>query len=524
MKKILLTITAAVITGNVSLGHTVQQTLNENNIDAIIQDNGLFFNDEATFTPGYEVHAGSGNHCIYTASFWFAGLDVNGGLKLAAPMYNANGPDLWPYTVTRQDPSEGNSTPGIHDYFGQTIWTVTQAQIDTHIVNYQNANYTMPHNIEFWPAHGDSTIGSNMGMLPYLAPFVDVNNNGVYEPEQGEYPCIKGDRAVYLIMTDAAGIHGSGGETVGMEQHYMFYQYSTVSGLEDVTFVDVEVVNMGTQTLYDTRAGFFMDTDIGDYNDDYIGTDVARNMVYSYNSGADTEYGNAAPAIGMVFLSDGLDFSYGFSKSVANPQTAGEMYQVMSGNFPNGQDQMDDLGSPTDYSYTGDPNLVGSWSEFQVPNPPGDRRIVGTSDVGTFVPHFTIGAASRLQLSYAIVPGLGGTSEESVIEFQSNAEFVQLFYDGLSTNCFDLTVAEIQEASSIELEIAPNPNQGKFEVNIGTENIGGYVSIYDASGRLMYRSLVTEKTIQINAELETGVYYLNYSSGVTSGTKKFAVN
>ena len=64
---------------------------------------------------------------------------------------------------------------------------------------------------------------------------------------------------------------GSTGAPIGIELHCMFYQFSSIPELENTTFLDVEVVNMSTLVLYDARASFFLDPDLGDYSDDYIG-------------------------------------------------------------------------------------------------------------------------------------------------------------------------------------------------------------------------------------------------------------
>lgn len=52
----------------------------------------------------------------------------------------------------------------------------------------------------------------------------------------------------------------------------------------------------------------------------------------------------------------------------------------MRGNWQDGSDQLDQNNQLTDYFYTGDPNTTGSWSENNVANPPGDRRMLASTD------------------------------------------------------------------------------------------------------------------------------------------------
>ena len=189
----------------VSIGQNSTQ-INGNNVNAIVSDNGFFFNNLQTNYAGYEVPAGSNSHAIYTGSFWFAGEDINGQTKIAAQQFNGDGADYYPGASTRYatDVSEIALSSA---YFGQNIWTVTQDEIIDHIANYQSSTYTMPNDIANWPAHGDTSIGTNSGMLPFIAPFVDVNGNGEYDPLNGDYPCIKGDVTTYTIMNDGGGLH-----------------------------------------------------------------------------------------------------------------------------------------------------------------------------------------------------------------------------------------------------------------------------------------------------------------------------
>ncbi len=307
-----------------SLGYAqVTTQLDENNVNARISDDSYFFSDSQNSVAAYEVPAGSGSHAIYSGSFWFGGKDINGQLKLAAQEYFGNGDDYITGPTTRFAISTDSAAA---NYFGQSVWKVSKAEIDDHIANYQSSTYTMPNDIANWPAHGDTSLGIFDGMLPFIAPFVDVNGNGSYDPSNGDYPCIKGDLAVYTIMHDK-GLHfASLGEPVGMELHFMFYQYSSIPELANVTFMDVEVVNMGTQTLFDTKASFFLDTDLGNYQDDYIGTDTVRNMVYAYNADNNDEtnagslgYGAAPPAIGLKVLSHNLSASYAYSTPAPPP-------------------------------------------------------------------------------------------------------------------------------------------------------------------------------------------------------------
>ena len=509
-----------------------EATLDHNDVSTKLYDNGFWFNDSSNTVARYEVPQGVGTHAIFSGSFWFGGTDVNGQLKVAAQQYAGSGQDFFGGPICR-GVSEWALT---NDYFGQTVWKVSKAEINYHIANYGNSGYVMPNDIENWPAHGDTAITPNSGMLEFIAPFVDVNNNGVYDPQNGDYPCIKGDEAVFTIMSDMGGLHtASGGEPVGIELHCMFYQYSSVPELEKSTFVDVEVVNMGTQTLYDAKAAFFLDTDIGNYGDDFVGTDTLRDMIFTYNGDAMDEtnggsmgYGSTPPALGMKLLSHNLNHSISYSNAVVYPYTdpnsAAQYMHAMSGNWLDGSDQIDDNSQPTEYFYTGDPNQPGTWAEINTANAPGDRRMVASTDVGTFVPDVTSTAGNRITFSYALLYAQGTDYLNSVAELQSLADFTQNFYDNQTSDCFDLAVAGVDELSDqFEVVIAPNPNDGSFSILTDQPFENANVTVFDAGGKQVGKFILNSSDAHLNMGLSQGVYFLNINIDDYQIKKKFVV-
>ena len=276
-------------------------------MSANLSDIGFFFNNLSNSMQGYEVPKGNGTHSIYSSSFWMGGTDANGQYKIAAQQFYGGGQDFWAGPL-----EENTANPIVPNPYNQTMWAVEKSTIDNHILNFQNFGYIVPSEIANWPAHGDTTVG--MGY--YMAPFVDVNFDGEYVPADGDYPCIKGDEAVYMILNDRGGVHGSGGDPLGVELRVMFYQFSSVTELNNTTFIELKIVNRGTQTLFDFHTSFFMDADIGYAQDDYFGSDSTRNLMFTYNGDAFDEdgngsfgYGALAPALGVVSLNNNTNSS-----------------------------------------------------------------------------------------------------------------------------------------------------------------------------------------------------------------------
>ncbi len=202
------------------------------------------------------------------------------------------------------------------------VWRIDKVQVDQHVLWFNCLNdpgcdiatlfpngYTVPQAFINWPANGNV----NAGQAQYLAPFMDHNGDGYYDPYTGDYPCIKGDQALFTIFNDKLAPHTeSGGGQIGVEVHMMPFAYNSAGpALEQTVFVHYTVINRGNQTLTDFRIGNFADLDIGCSNDDFIGTDVGRNLMYTYNwddndetcqGGSSIGYGPQPPAFGMTIL------------------------------------------------------------------------------------------------------------------------------------------------------------------------------------------------------------------------------
>ena len=520
MKKLItLSIFAALnaMSANSQAAFTV---LDENDCSAMIMDVGHFFNNPTTSSPGYEVPAGSGKHSIYSASMWFGGKDVNGQLKLAAQQFYPE-QDFWPGALTVGDAVIVTPNP-----LGQTLWTVSKNEINDHINNYLSPGYTIPADIQNWPAHGDTTGSVNVGGQNYyaqsynLAPFVDVDNDGDYNPSAGDYPCIKGDKAVYTIINDKGNIHSSGGDPIGIEIHYMFYQYSSVPGLEEITFLDAHVINRGTQTLNDFSTSFFADGDLGGATDDFVGCDSTRNLMFTYNadgfdetSNGNLGYDSLPPAVGVVCLSHDISSTGYYSNGgLAAPNTATGYYNLMRGKATDGSDLLDNNGLPTTFVFPGDPNDSNQWSEVNSlgfpASVPGDRRMLMSVDFGTILPF------EEYDMTFAVVFAEGTDNLQSVAELYQVTDFVQDYYDNtMLADCYGSNVG-VDELDVESITLYPNPSNGNFTLNFSEFVENMTITMNDMSGRVVYKQEnMSGQKLELVTNVLPGVYIVKVTSG-----------
>jgi hypothetical protein len=322
--------------------------LNLNNVRALIHTGGDMWWD-LVGTARYEVPKGSRKNALFAGALWLGGQDINGQLKLAAMRFR-DGIDYWTGPLTKNSAEIDANTCAKYDKH----FVITRAEVDEFIAWYNSTqtpstdddqdflSYKIPDVILNWPAHGDVSIGQDY----YLAPFFDNNNDGTYNPYDGDYPLydvnnsidckvdrterLYGDVTLWWVFNDKGNVHTeSGGSPIGMEIHAQAFAFATNDEINNMTFYNYRLFNRSTFTLTNTYFGVWTDADLGFYQDDFVGCDVVRGLGYCYNgrevdgTGGPDHYGNQPPAVGVDFFegpyqdNDGIDNAYGIGVNEA---------------------------------------------------------------------------------------------------------------------------------------------------------------------------------------------------------------
>lgn len=501
--------------------------LTGNNIRALVNERGVLFLDLNTYSARYEYPSGSNNHLIYAAGLWFGGHNQNQELKLAAQKY-AQAYDYYqgPYSTTGE-----YDNPDYAQTYEHGLWLVRKSDILYHIDNYDQPNYVAPNSILHWPGNGDPSVG----VAEQLAPYVDVNNNGIYEPHLGDYPCIKGEQAAYQIMHDDS-LHGeSGGDKIGVEIHIMVYQSYAPDFIGLTTFVDVTVINKGQNSFEDFKGAFFTDTDIGHSEDDYIGSAPSRNLMYSYNSSnfdggmvIGAGYSDNPPTVGVMSLNKEIEYSGSFYRAdiadnpmMADPVNPSDYWNYMNGKWLDGSEwTMAGNGyggtdGPTKHLYDGNPFLGTGWTELdtdgnQTTNTPGDRRLIMTTKGEQFKPGDT------LMYHYAVLVNRDGNHLENVDGLLNYADSAQLYFNNTTYPCFNNGSVGLSELEKGEFNLYPNPATSQVKIvweDLKVEEI----TISSYQGRVV-RSVPINKTkgevtIDIHG-LSSGVYFVSIGNTI----------
>ncbi|MBA3901487.1 MAG: T9SS C-terminal target domain-containing protein, partial [Bacteroidetes bacterium] len=228
MRKILLFISLIALFSDVQaqtvpcLPPTSSIDLDINNVRAVIHNGGDMWMNRDISRAQYEIPKGSGIHTMFAGAIWIGGLDANGQLKLAATRFRSNGDDFWPGALKTKD----GSTSLMDCYNQDKHHKMNYFEVEEFRKRYNDSNYKIPSSILNYPAHGLV----EKGFAQYLAPFVDVDGDGIYNPQKGDYPAfdfnnsldcddkLYGHQSIWWVFNDNGNIHSeTGGMPIGIE-------------------------------------------------------------------------------------------------------------------------------------------------------------------------------------------------------------------------------------------------------------------------------------------------------------------
>lgn len=516
MKTILTSIFSLSMMGVALTQGSVTLSTSNSNVKFFVGNNGTFFNNPAPDNDegpgGYVVPKDSAVSAIYAAFTMATGKDANGNIKGAIARVMDSDFSAGPYLSNQ---AGYNDSSYIYKYFSST-WMVFQSQIDYHIAHWMEPGYVVPPTIASWPGNGTSGNGESH----LLAPFHDQDGDQIYEPQHGDYPLIRGYKAIYSIINDNKNVHPSGIDKAGIEIHMMFYQYDVPTDdlLTNTVFVQTTVFNRGTVNLQDFHLGHLIDFDLGNPHDDYIGTEPGRNLAYIYNGDMNDEnfsgnqgYGISPPAAGFINLDRKLASNISFP-NFASLDSPIANHNTLSGLLPDGSPVLDGNNQPTTYIYNDITPNTG-WNEFSgVANPSGDRFCIASLDGETF------GPGEILCYNHAAIfaRSMEGTITASVDSLFRVADYIQHFYDNQDFYC-EAQFLELPEYGNLSFSLYPNPTDHYLRVD-GLSS--GTYRILNLEGKEVSTGSLENPIIQVDF-LKGGYYMIEITSDGKGGRKSF---
>ena len=535
--------------------------LDINGVDATILNRGDMHWD--LMDLGYEVPAQSGKHSVFASALWMGGLDNNSNLHVSAQTYRQSGHDYWPGPIDTVTLVADSATSILYD----KIWKVNRATVEEFKYQFSNGNvtngtYPVPDEILTWPAQGTGNISRNM------APFVDFNNDQLYNPMHGDYPLIRGDQMLYWIINDGLAPHMNADTLpLNMEVHCSAYAYTcdqlpdSESVMHHTTFYNYRIINRSMNDYHDFYAGLWSDMDMGNALDDNVGCDTVLNAAFTYNGDNDDDgiggYGVNPPVQNIKILDgpladagDGIDndhdgftdepgekclmtsfLSYnGSNNSPTGPPNSGhDYYFYMNAIWLDGLHMTygDDGRNPnnplTNFMYSGTPYDTSGWWEGSAGTIPEDRRFIMSCG------GFTLQAGVEVEIDFAYVFTRDTTGPNgiltSVARNKADLQRVQQWFDNNNApSCLVLNpgIPEINRPGW-QFTAFPNPATELLNIKIDGEIENSFYSIYDLSGRKILSGKLSDHSISVNS-LDEGMYMIMISDERKTEVKKFIRN
>jgi len=441
---------------------------------------------------------------IFAGAVWLGGKDPGGNLKVAAQTFGRSSGDFdfYPGPLNEGNPdypggaladprrgTVGRDTCAQWDKF----FVVSGTNIDQHVRNWRKAQSlgetfldpeTISNDVLGWPARGNRFFeGIHQFRLPNtiqgLAGFWDQDQDGNYEPDEGDYPIIEirgcldveprssPDEMIFWVYNDAGNEHRESGSPnkIQMEVQVHAFAYQTNDDINSMTFQRYKLINRAIEQIDSTYFAMWVDPDLGCSSDDYVGCDVSRSLAYVYNAdaldgtngctceGGVNSYCDEVPILGIDYFRGPLNevgqelgmssFTY-FNRAssvptpapgTTDPQTAQEYYNYLSGRwrdgtpFTFGGDAYQQGGPAVPYAFVDAPNDANGWSMCSEGIPVGDRRTIQASGQFTLLP----GAVNELIVGVVWVPDQRYPCP-SITRLQKADDVAQSLFDA----CFEI--------------------------------------------------------------------------------------
>lgn len=487
-------------------------------------------------------------------SLWIA--KINGpiieNLTADRPVSNQDLRDTWPGPLKID--GSASIDIAVAKQFNR-VWKVSQADIDNFLFHFNNGSvssgqYEIPRVILEWPASGPA------GYDPLLAPFTDVNNDGIYNPWEGDYPTIKGKQMLYFILNDKLESHQSGGLPLGVEIRVSVYacKNDTATGFNEIInrtiFQEYEIINRTNQAIDSVNFAFLADFDVLHYTANYVGTHVNENAIYGIFSSSSDEpvndsfnivqsiqvlnmpptYNNMENSLNKTMYYDGCG-----NCALGEPNDVFDYKNYMQGKFKDDQYlHFGGIGYPgannvtnykSNFSFPGfsdpthrstngtDPGFI--WDEYSAMNSPGDRRILASVKPVKLLPNTPVKFTLGLITTYDSLLNSQALIHQNRIENQ----VLKSWTYNQTIPCYEPNTASTETIqSSNQLTVFPNPSNGIISIIYDNLNIRD-VSITDLQGKLVFTKIVNSKGSQIDLDLQilkSGTYILKITN--VSGT------
>ena len=500
-------------------------SLTTNNIHTGFNSDGSLFWDYTD--AGFEVPAGSHINALFAGSVWLSRINSL-GIKYGA------GQTYYPNEYFSAGPA-GNIFDSTYQALYNRVWKLTKTEVEYHKTHYADAGYVIPEAIANWPAHGRVSNAESAN----LAPFYDTNGNGIYESTLGDYPSVLGDENIFVMFKTIVASGSTFIPPFDAEIHAMLYEndINSTDPVNNAVFANFKIINRSAERWDDLRFGLWADTDLGCYDNDFIGCDTMQEIFYAYNGTVDDPdcasrgYNFLRTAIGVKYLSSELtNFLYyaGNFSVIGPPETYLDYYRYTHSLWKDDQHMTwGGIGYggtiPANHLFPSHPTDLLGWSEAAMGNTPGDRRGIGSTIIGTLQPD----SSACVNLAFIFSSGDSSTYDHLTIidKLLSDAHYIQNYYDNNLMSCMSSGMTGIQESPSLSIALHPNPAQDYIFIENIFSDKNIEILIFDTKGRLVLSKILSSENksnLEVPiANLPSGLYFVKMIQDEKSASASF---
>ena len=481
---------------------------------------------------------------IFAGGFWLSGFDPSGNLKVTAQNYStAPGENAF-----FAGPISNND---LTDLETCVVWDQHFRVNDSDIMNFRidisdgTIDDPIPFSIRGWPGKDNPLFFDIYGFdLPEsmaLAPFWDENADGIYNPNDGDYPLTKGaDQAVWWIMNDKKGV--SSFDPVGVVMQVMALSYADDNpALNNSTIYDVQITNIGFEELSSGTISLWIDPELGCFTDDYVGCLKEEDLAFIYNmddedgdngcfcpAGVNT-YCTNIPVMGIKLLkgpvgNDGIELgmssfltfnnaAFGGDPNQSEPTSAIGFANFMQGFWRDGTPMMEN-GELVRYQYSGNPADGEAYTMCSTNVTAPDKRML--LNFGNF--DLPPGAVNEMSFAVTGLESVAHPCPDISELVELTNELKELYVEGIVSDVRVVNESEENHA----LKVFPNPmthaTTFKLEAKDGPNNLEilERISINSLDGRgLLNITDINDSEFNFeNMDLPSGVYI--YKAHVSS--------
>ncbi|HRE41974.1 MAG TPA: T9SS type A sorting domain-containing protein [Ignavibacteria bacterium] len=507
-----------------------------NNISTYFQNTGIFNQNSTISSAGFEWPAGSQKFAVFTSGVSMA-CKISDNLAFVSASYR------------------GEFAPG----------------------TFVNGNFITNPNFKIYSVKSFDNCSNNPDyanwglMVPYGAPYKDVNQNGQYDCgiDIPGYP--NASQTIFMCLGDGDLSQKSTGEgfSGGVFSPLLKVQAAITAwgydnpGFENVQFVKYHITNKNNRVWNGFHLGLMVDADIGDAVDDRSGCDTTKDLGFVYNgSNVDLDYGANPPAVGFLvlrspfMLKNGIADSLGMSSfaTLRCGSCAGPVVCNSSNNTPNNAYNLmrgfKNDGTPilnptvingtrkTKYCFSGDPESSSGWNETVgfIRNCEGDTSMTAITQILPGNRRFLLNSGDD---SLSINPGQsfefvfaqyierGISNLNSVTRLKNKVSAIKTYYNYVSGSVNISALGDLTPQNYELFQNYPNPFNPETKIKFDISKTGSVsLEIYDITGKLIERlanknlSPGSYEYIFNGSALSSGIYYYKLSANNFSQTKK----